>query len=63
METRRYFIRRENGRWIFGRGDSPFASCHTKEAAMKLAERFMRQHPQVELVIEDGEPEARAARA
>jgi hypothetical protein len=60
METRRYFIRPDNGHWIFGRGDSPFASGLTKEAAMKLAERFIRQHPQSELVIERWTPKKAA---
>ena len=52
MEARRFFIRRGDRGWVFGRDNTPFATYPTKEAALKLADRFLERHPEAVLMVE-----------
>ena len=53
MDRHRFFVRRESDRWSFGRDDRAFARLPTKDHALKLADRFLRQHPGAELILDD----------
>ena len=56
MERDRFFVRQIGDRWTFGREGTAFETFATKELAVERARSFERQHPDVEITIEDAVP-------
>ena len=42
-----------DGRWTFGRAEAVFQIFDSKQAAVSAAERFRREHPEIEFMMED----------
>ena len=53
MSGRRFFVRQVDGFWTFGPDGKPYEAFESKEAAIRTALKFVMQHPEIELVIED----------
>ena len=62
MDRPRFFVRRDSDRWSLSRDGRAFARFPTKDHALNLADRYLRQHPGAELVVED-DPMESVARA
>ncbi len=52
----RFRVRFVDGRWTFGREESPSQIFETKEAAMVCARTIAASHPGSELIVEDRRP-------
>ena len=53
MEYVRFFVRRVDGRWTFGRADKAFLSFESKAKAVARARAFLAKLEFATLVIED----------